>query len=121
MKNLEMDKKVFALRKRVMALIYEAKTIANLPRIEVRIVSDNGTVLGCASLKNLHISIAECAFNKGDNYLRNIVFHEILHTVYKIGHNESCPLMCSVLKKTISKEMCHKIFEKYSTYMESKK
>lgn len=115
MKNLEMDKRVYELRCQVMVHIYEAKKLyPDMPRIEVRIVMDDGNILGMASLKNLHISIAERSIKEGFD-LRSLVYHELVHTLTGFLHDDQCPLMKSTTNKEdrLSKQDADKLFKKY--------
>jgi len=50
--NLEMNNETFVLRSEVMALIYEAKKMVELPRLTVRITEDNENILGLARMGN---------------------------------------------------------------------
>ena len=107
-KNFDMNKNTYALRRKVINLIYEVKNSGvNLPRIEVRIGEPRKqNLLGCALLKDNKIWITDDAINMGEDALRNVVFHEIVHAVTGFGHDEKCPLMCSALGKLLNKKDC---------------
>jgi hypothetical protein len=45
LKNKDMNNEVYALRRRVMNFIYEARELAELPRVEVRITDSDFTKL----------------------------------------------------------------------------
>ena len=114
-KNIKMNDAVYKLRRQVIELIYEAKKeIKDLPRIEVRIGEPrNHKVLGVAELKNKKIWITKDAIDLGQDSLRNIVFHEIVHAVTGFGHDEKCPLMQSKLKTFLNKNDCMKYLKCY--------
>ena len=112
-----MNKNTYALRRKVINLIYEVKNSGvNLPRIEVRIGEPRKkNLLGVALLKDNKIWITDDAINMGEDALRNVVFHEIVHAVTGFGHDEKCPLMCSALDENavLNKEDCLKHLLKY--------
>ena len=113
-KNYKMNSDVYKLRRQVMNLIYEVKEVYDIPRIDVRIgESKNCNTLGIARLNNNIIWIAEYTINKGIDFLRNVVYHELLHTIYGVEHDENCPLMQSRLENILTKEQCLDIFGKY--------
>jgi len=114
-KNYQMNSDVYKLRKEVMNLIYEVKEVYDIPRIDVRIgESKNCNTLGIARLNNNIIWIAEYTINKGIDFLRNVVYHELLHTIYGVDHDEKCPLMQSRLENILTKQQCLDIFGKYA-------
>jgi len=112
--NHKMTNDVYKLRRQVIDMIYEIKNVySDIPRIDVRIgKSKTCGVLGVARLNDNIIWIDDQAY-KNDDYLRNVVYHEILHAIYGIDHDEKCPLMCSTLKEVISKNECLKTFGDY--------
>jgi len=113
-RNYKMNNEVYKLRKEVMNLIYEVKSVYDIPRIDVRIgESNNCNTLGIARLNKNIIWIAEYTINKGVDFLRNVVYHELLHTIYGIDHDENCPLMQSRLNTILTKQQCLDIFGKY--------
>lgn len=92
----KMNNDTYALRRKVINIIYEAKNRGfKLPRIEVRIVnSDNeNDVCGYAYLnKNIiHINEKWCQYN--EEALTHIVLHEIVHAVTGFEHDRLCYLM----------------------------
>ncbi len=93
LKNKKMSDEVYKLRRRVMTLIYEIKEFADIPRIDIRITDDDAEFLGVARLQNNIIWITERAITSDEYDLRTIVYHEVLHAVYGIGHDDECPLM----------------------------
>lgn len=113
-KNYQMNSDVYKLRKQVINLIYEVKQSYDIPRIDVRIgESKSCSTLGIARLNDNIIWISEYTINKGIDFLRNVVYHELLHTIYGIGHNEKCPLMQSRLDTILTKKQCLDIFGQY--------
>ena len=114
-KNFKMDSSVYKLRRQVINLIYEVKSeIKNLPRINVRIgEARNHRTLGVATLKDLKIWITKEAVDMGEDALRNIVFHEIVHAVTGFGHDNKCSLMQPTLKTILNKKDCLDHLKKY--------
>ena len=118
-KNFKMNDAVYKLRRQVINLIYEAKKeIKDLPRIEVRIgEARKKNVLGVAMLKDCKIWITDDAINMGDDALRNVVFHEIVHAVTGFGHDEKCPLIKSTMDGyLLNKKECMMYLKAYIKY-----
>ncbi len=118
-KNHKMNDITYKKRRRVIDLIYEAKKeIKDLPRIEVRIgEARKKNVLGVAMLKDCKIWITDDAINMGDDALRNVVFHEIVHAVTGFGHDDKCPLMKPNLDGyLLNKNQCMKYLKSYIKY-----
>lgn len=114
-KNLEMNDQVFAFRRKVIALVYEAnKLVPNLPRVEVRIVENEGNTLGVAHMGVKHISIMRSVVADNDDILRHVVFHELVHTLFGVRHNKKCPLMKALVDIPATKQECHDLFKKYA-------
>jgi len=115
--NHKMNDDVYKLRRQVIDMIYEIKNVySDIPRIDVRIgKSKTCGVLGLARLNDNIIWIDDKSFMtyRNNDFLRNVVYHEILHAIYGIEHDEKCPLMCSKLNEVISKDQCLKIFGEY--------
>jgi len=114
MKNLKMNKDTYALRRKVIDLIYEIKRfVPDLPRIEVRITESNRHTLGEAALNDRKIWIPDEVISAG--CLREVVYHEVLHAVYGTPHSD-CPLMApSVgIDGILTKEQCKKYFLKHA-------
>ena len=114
--NFKMNDKVYALRRQVINLIYEVKKEVkkDLPRIDVRIGEPrNHRTLGVAALKDCKIWITKDAIDMGEDALRNIVFHEIVHAVTGFGHDDSCSLMQPTLKTILNKKMALAKIKKY--------
>ena len=114
-KNFKMNDITYKKRRQVIDLIYEVKKeIKDLPRIEVRIgEARKKNVLGVAMLKDYKIWITDDAINMGEDVLRNVVFHEIVHAVTGFEHDEKCPLMQSKQKTILNKNECMKYLKKY--------
>ena len=114
-KNFEMNNEVYKLRRKVINLIYEVKNkVENFPRVEVRIGESRcDKTLGIASRGKRQVWITKEAIDMGDDALRNIVYHELVHAVFGFGHNDNCPLMQPSLKTILNKEDCLKNLLKY--------
>jgi len=112
--NKQMNKDTYSLRKRAMGFIYDMKEYGFiLPRIRVRITNDDRhNVAGWGSDKS--IWIAEKAVGMSDDFLRQLVAHELVHAVidYK-GHDERCGLMKSAIETPMNKKDCFKHLSKY--------
>ena len=113
--NSKMNNEVYKLRRQVINLIYEIKNNGfNIPRIDVRVgKSVDCRKLGMARLNGNIIWIDIDTIKKSQNYLRNVVYHELLHTIYGCEHNENCPLMSATLKEVLPKNKCLTIFKNY--------
>lgn len=117
LKNKEMNDNTYALRRKVIELIYEAKELVpTLPRVDVRICHTDKTgscILGVGRMKQNVIWIAEESISSDWVNLRHVVFHELLHAVYGIKHDEKCPLMKAQHHLGLNKAECHKHFMKW--------
>lgn len=114
--NLKMNDDVYALRRKVMQFVYEAKvlTLNKMKRVDVRIIENNKEgVAGVARMAARIIWIPESYANNLTGKLRQVVFHELLHAVYNIDHNEKCDLMCANVSAQINEKMQNKIFLSY--------
>lgn len=112
-KRIKMSDDTYALRRRVLDVIYQAKKSVVLPRIEVRIVDLAGSpTMGYAYMgKNIvHIDRSEAM--RSDDRLRVLVLHEVLHAVLATPHHEECPLMSSTYVPMTSDD-AWKTFRKY--------
>ncbi len=109
--NKQMNADVYAKRREVIALVYEAKRLVpNLPRINVRITDDDKNVLGCARRGENTIWITESYVAS-----RHVVFHEILHAVYSQSHVTGCLLMGpSKNQSNPSDATLNQLFRKYA-------
>ena len=122
MKNLKMNDEVYKLRRKVIDIIYDAKKLADLPYITVR-VTEPGTkiidgdkywILGQALIDGNTIWISNSAISMSKDELRMTVYHEILHSVFGIRHRKNCPLMNPEHGNVLSKEEADRIFRKYT-------
>jgi hypothetical protein len=115
--NHKMDEAVYAKRRQVMDIIYELKNLGlKLPRVDVRIGKDEDClVLGKARLNDNIIWVTDKAINQGEEYLRNLVHHELLHAIYGCQHDESCPIMSATQSVVVNKNKSIEIFKKYYT------
>ena len=79
-------------------------TTPNATRITVRITDDYKNVLGIGRLYKNIIWIPKKGVNQSKSELRCTVYHEILHTVFGVGHHEGDKLMGSIHNKGLSKK-----------------
>jgi hypothetical protein len=87
-----MNNATFALRKQAMAFIYEAKNLVpTLPRINIRITEKSESIMGVGSNTTTTIWLTEDTVNSAR--LKEIVYHEIVHAAFGLGHFEGCKLM----------------------------
>jgi len=94
----KMNDDTYALRRKVMNVIYEIKNNGYLiPRVEVRIVSEDTDtqkeVCGYAYLSENVVHIAEKYAKADDNILTHLVLHEVVHAVTGFRHDDKCYLM----------------------------
>ena len=117
-KNFEMNDDVYSLRRKVINMIYEVKNhIKDLPRVEVRIGESRcNKTLAIANRNNCQVWITKEAIDMGEDALRNIVYHELVHAVFGFRHDDKCPLMQPTLKTILKKEDCLKHLLKYKNY-----
>jgi hypothetical protein len=98
LKNLKMNNETYRLRRKVIDIIYMLKKHVELPRITVRITEPHERVLGKAAMDgSVAIWITSEATKMSDAELLHVVAHEIGHTVFKLQHDETCPLMAPQL------------------------
>ena len=113
----KMNSDVYKLRRRVIDLIYEIKEMVNLPRVEVRITDDHESILGQGTKGQFRgrswIWISERAIKASEFDLRTIVYHEVLHAVFGVNHDESCPLM-KPTHTPLEKREAQKLFMKWA-------
>ena len=91
----KMNDDTYALRRKVIDIIYEAKNRGfKLPRIEVRVVNtETERACGYAYLNQKVVHINEKWINKDIESLTHIVLHEIVHAVTGFAHDSKCYLM----------------------------
>ena len=114
--NFKMDANTYAMRCKVMSVIYAVKKAGmNIPRVDVRIGEDkNCHVLGKGRLNDNIIWITPKAINKGENYLYHTVLHELVHTIFGKGHSRTCHLMSAYQPQVVSsKDKLIKQFRRY--------
>lgn len=112
LKNLKMDDEVYKLRRNVIELIYEANglleanDLPRMPRVDIRITEegkgDNRFVMGEAQVGQKIVWIPASSAKMSQEELRVVVYHELLHAVYGMRHDDKCLLMGAsyrVLKK----------------------
>lgn len=110
--NKKMNQDTYEMRSEVMDIIYEIKNeIVDIPRVEVRITNSDEKYFGVAKRGANEIFITDTAVKS--DYLRQVVYHEVLHAVYGTYHNENCALMQSQENEVLTKEKCQELFKKY--------
>lgn len=114
-RNKKMNDETYALRREAMKFVYEAKELVGgeLPRITVRIAEKHNKTLGVGRMGQNIIWITDEAITNKRFDLRTLVFHELLHAVYAVDHDESCPLMKSV-HTPLTKSQAQKLFKKWA-------
>ena len=109
-RNLKMNDEVYALRRKVMNIVYEVKEVKDMPRVTVRITEKNPCgALGFARMGANILWIPENTVKMTEDELRNVVIHEIGHAVFNLDHDENCGIMCACLCKILSKDECLEI------------
>ena len=92
----KMSNDTYALRRKVIDIIYEAKNKGfKLPRIEVRVVNTEvrNHACGYAYLNSNVVHINEKYINDNIEFLTHVVLHEIVHAVKGFEHDNNCYLM----------------------------
>ena len=120
--NLKMNDEVYALRREVMGYLYEAKNLLrtngiDMPRVNVRITDNRGEseAIGQARLSDVKIIwISTAALTTWKPQLREVVYHELVHTLTGYLHDDNCPLMSPCVNlKPLPKKRLEKAFLKY--------
>jgi predicted metal-dependent hydrolase len=118
--NKQMNSEVYALRRKVINIIYKMndQVQGKLPRVQVR-VTDQGTgdcsrVLGTATMGNKEIWIAEEAFKYDDKRLYHVVLHELCHALFSTDHSNSCHLMSPAIPRYLDNSKALKAFKGYA-------
>lgn len=118
-RNRRMSDATYKLRRKVIELLYEAKGHVTLPRVEVRIQERPKKSIhsGLAVLNRNIIFIPEHTIAWGEDVLREVVLHEVVHAVTGFRHDKKCPLMspCHDPKRPLKKDVVYKHFVKYFT------
>lgn len=123
LKNRRMNDDTYKLRRKVIEDIYAVNDVLRsngkdkMPRVDVRIVDHNGrpeSVLGVADIGNCTIWIPAKTLNESDIYRYNVVVHELLHAVYSIMHDDSCPLMSPFLSSPLTREEVNAVMLTYT-------
>ena len=109
-----MSNDIYTLRRKVINIIYQLKNDGcQLPRIEVRILTDKADIMGVAFMgKNI---IGVTAETTNDKNLYTTVMHELLHAIKATNHINNCPIMhpTSKFDGKYSYEELLPIFKKY--------
>ena len=112
----KMNSDTYSIRRNVIDVLYEIKRRGyDIPRIEVRIVSEgDDNVGGYAYLKAniVHIS-EECAKMKNKDILTHLVLHEVVHAVTGFRHDDNCVLMNPCIPTDVDINKTWEAFAKY--------
>jgi hypothetical protein len=118
--NLPMNAETYALRRKVIEIIYRASALltTRLPRVEVRITEPTNwrkgeSWVGRAIMGDNKIWIPSNTLDMGESWVNEVVYHELIHAIFGVGHNEDCPLMSSNVKG-ISIADAEKLFVEYA-------
>lgn len=127
MKILKMDDSVFKFRRQIIGFLYEARAIAqkasgrDLQRIKVRVVDFEGEkskalpgniVIGRCFLEKDYIVISHKIADKGEDYLRQVVWHELAHAWFNAPHVAGCALMAPEVNVNSTKADLEKALRK---------
>ena len=122
LKNRKMNDKTYTLRRKVINIIYtindllKAKGLDRMPRVDVRIVDDiSRGALGTARMGDNIVWIPATTTERTEEFLYNVVAHELCHAVYIIDHIDTCPLMQPGLGTPMPIDEVNKHFLKYAT------
>lgn len=111
--NKNMNRETYALRKKAMDVVYQAKELVpGLPRINVRITDDSDTIMGVGNSRTCTIWLTESTISS--NRLKEIVFHEIVHAAFGLGHYKGCKLMDAQLSLNPTSTELDELFVQYS-------
>jgi len=95
----DMSTDTYALKRRVIGFVYEAKNLIGdkFERVNVVIGDSPPGNLGAAFTGKKAIFIAaRVAETASDDDLRSTVFHELVHAITGFRHDDTCPLMAPV-------------------------
>jgi len=119
-RNKGMDNITYQERSKVMGYVYEAKNLlgSKFERVDIRITErPKHGILGSALLNDHIIWIPETVISS--LFLREIVFHELVHALFGFMHDEKCPLMSSNIgKEPLTYEIQNCLLIKYSGKLE---
>jgi hypothetical protein len=91
-KMLKMDDEIYQLRRKVMNVLYEIKNRGyNIPRVEVRVVSEDTEACAYAYLGRNIIHFNK-KYMKVSNFTQ-VVLHEVVHASFGVGEVVGCKLM----------------------------
>lgn len=106
--NRDMNPETYALRRKVIGFVYEAKELLgdSFKRVDVRITDcSEPRTLGTAKMGDCIMWIpASTLSKKNDLAVRHVVFHELAHAIFAAEHNNKCPLMAPVINDTSRKQ-----------------
>lgn len=107
--NKVMNPEVFELRRKVIAIVREARDLfprGEFPRIEVRITDNppKRDFLGVGRMNKCMIWIPEMTVKMKPLQLRHVVFHEIGHAAFGANHTKRCKLMHPIIQDTTRAE-----------------
>lgn len=117
-KILEMNDALFVQRRRVINMLYDARKVIGkeLPRIKVRIAEyekrKGEKVLGRCFIDKDYITISGECSDWSDDYLRQVVWHELGHAYWNAKHDEKCPLMHPYQNETVPRSVLVKALKK---------
>jgi hypothetical protein len=121
--NKKMNDEVYKLRRKAMEYIYRAKNIvrdqlgARMPRVTIRVTeltNKDSRMLASARMGENIIWVTEDAILEPE-ILQEVVYHELVHAVFNVGHKGSCPLMSPNVNSTpLSPGKADELFLKYA-------
>jgi hypothetical protein len=96
--------------------IYEARALCaehgfEMPRINVRVTDSHPTIAGIGAMRGNTIWITEQTINA--KWLRQTVFHELLHAIKGTKHVSDCKLMSPVIDPNVTDSQTDELFIKY--------
>ena len=95
-------------------ILYQARDLVELPRIDVRITDpENPAVLGTALKGGCAIWIPAATVEGSD--LVGTVLHEVLHAVLGMDHVDGCPLMDAYSQPGVTEAEYWRLFVGYMT------
>jgi predicted SprT family Zn-dependent metalloprotease len=113
-KMLKMDNDIYQLRRKVMNVLYDIKGRGyNIPRVEVRVVSEDTEACAYAYLGKNVVHFNRAYMNRAN--FTQIVLHEVVHASFGVGEIVGCKLMhCTEFwKNNVDEATAWKLFEEY--------